>query len=375
MRSLRLALVFTLALAAAAGTARSDVTVAEDFTNATLAFQAAAGGYEYYAFGGAPLPSGVTREIRATGNLMRTRPSIAAAGPLEKGWVLATGQSTKFRDVHWSHYVDLTYRFAELHENAAVALKYLNTRACGGRLDVLFAEEDATGYRLWEEAVRLEDWETWPGPYSQPRGQIAARTWRSYSLAPEAVGGLLQGRRFNVVVIREFDITSEAGSGYIDDIQIVATAPPRAEAEPEKPCDFPSDTLPPAGAVHAARNVIWPPNNKLVAVELSGYVRDELSIARDGGGNGVSSAYLLINGAQKIVLRGPETDRLDAEGFFSLRLPFKAQRNAVYSIELFAADTAPGEPNFDLVDSTCIVVPANLGQALQGTPPGGGRAR
>lgn len=374
MKALLAALLLTLALAAGPAPCRSQVTVSDDFTDTTLAFESVETGWEIFAFGGAAPPSGVERKLRATRALMRTRPAIVAAGPLGASWVLSTGQSNKIRDVHWGHYVDLIYRFPELFEGGSVALKYLNTRACGGRLDVLFAEEDETGYRLWEEAVRLEDWETWPGPYSQPRGQVAARTWRSYSLAPEAVAELLQGRKFNLVIIREFDITSEAGSGYIDDVQVIATAPPKEE-DSEEPCAFPQDTLPPAGAVHAARNMIWPPNNKPVEIELSGYVRDELSIARDGGGTGVSSAYLLINGSQKIELKGTETNRLDDQGFFSLRVPFKAQRNAVYSIELFAADTAPGEPNFDLVDSTCIVVPANLGRALLGVPPGNGRAR
>jgi hypothetical protein len=375
MRTHLAALFIALALAAGPSLCRADVTLSDDFTDTTLAFQSAETGWENFAFGGAAPPSGAERTLRATRSLMRTRPAIVAAGPLGASWVLSTGQSTKLRDVHWGHYVDLVYRFPELFEGGSVALKYLNTRACGGRLDVLFAEEDETGYRLWEEAVRLEDWETWPGPYSQPRGQISQRTWRSYSLAPEAVAQLLQGRKYNVVIIREFDITSEAGSGYIDDVQVTATAPPKEEAEPEEPCAFPEDTLPPAGAVHAARNMIWPPNNKLIPIELFGNVRDELSIARDGGGTGVSSAYLLINGTQKIELKGPETNRLDDQGFFSLKIPFKAQRNAVYSIELFAADTAPGEPNFDLVDSTCIVVPANLGQALLGAPPAGPRPR
>jgi hypothetical protein len=368
MKSSLFALSFICFLGALASPSWSDVTVSSDFAHESLAAQGADPSVETFAISGSA-PNAVEREISVTRPLLRTRPQIEAVGPLGKPWVLSTGSSTKFRNVHWGHYVDLFYRFEEPQDGATLSLKYLNTRACGGRLDVLFAQFDESGNRLWESAKRLEDWELWPGPYSQPRGLVSERTWRSYSLSAENVNQILQGRKFNTVIIREFDITSEAGSGYLDDIQITAIA-----AE-KQGCDFPEDTLPPAGAIHASRNLIWPPNNKLVSIELSGYVRDELSMARDRTGNGVSSAYLLINGSEKIVLKDAQVNRLDAEGFFSLSHAFKAQRNAVYSIELFGADTAPAEPNFDLIDSTCIVVPGNMSQASQGQPSGKGKAQ
>ena len=212
---------------------------------------------------------------------------------------------------------------------------------------------------IWEAAKRLEGWQTWPGPYSRPGacGQIADRTWRSYTLSADQVKTILQGRKFNTVIIREFDITSEAGSGFFDDIQITGIA------SQEEKCEFPKDTLPPAGAIHAHSNLIWPPNNKLVPVELSGYVRDELSMARDKSGNGISSAYILINGSQKIILKDASTNLLDAEGFFKVIYKFRAVKKAMYSIELYAADTNPDGPNEDLIDSTYIRVPANMSPA------------
>ena len=120
------------------------------------------------------------------------------------------------------------------------------------------------------------------------------------------------------------------------------------------------DVTPPAGSVHAHDNLLWSPNNKMVEVTLSGYVRDELSMARDGGGTGVSSAHLLINGIETIPLV------LDANGEFSVDKEFKASKGTTYTIELYAADTNPedqGGPNNGLVvvDQTYIRVPLNLG--------------
>lgn len=212
-------------------------------------FQAATSAVETYRFNASPFGDTV-RSVTVSRPLLRTKPAIVASGPLGKAWVFATGTSSKFRDVHWSHYVDIVYRFDELMEGGTVFLKYLNTRACGGRLDVLFAQYDESGNRVWEAATRLEDWEKWPGPYSRPRGLVAQRTWRNYSLSAEQVNGILQTRKFNTVVIREFDITSEAGSGYIDDIQIATVA------SQDENCIFPEDTLPPAGSIHASRNLI-----------------------------------------------------------------------------------------------------------------------
>ena len=140
-----------------------------------------------------------------------------------------------------------------------------------------------------------------------------------------------------------------------------ATDPSGSPLEPEFPVD---DTLAPAGDVHAHDNLIWPANNKMVEVALDGYVRDELSIARDGEGIGVSSAYLLIDGTEMIILRDDTTDLLDANGAFSIDIEVKAVKDTEYSIELYAADSNPeetGGANSGLVDSTYICVPHDMG--------------
>lgn len=126
---------------------------------------------------------------------------------------------------------------------------------------------------------------------------------------------------------------------------------------------FPEDVMAPMGAVHARDNVLWPPNNKKVPVKIGGYVKDELSIARDGEGIGVSSAYILINGRKKIILRNDDEnnpiDLIDDDGKFSIVKKFRAKKGRVYTIELFAWDTAVPS-NFDLVDSTKVRVPKNM---------------
>ncbi|MCK4605518.1 MAG: choice-of-anchor C family protein [Deltaproteobacteria bacterium] len=126
---------------------------------------------------------------------------------------------------------------------------------------------------------------------------------------------------------------------------------------------FPEDTMHPAGAVHAHDNLLWPPNNKKVQVEIEGYVIDELSMVRDGAGIGVSQAYLLVNGTE-IVLRDETTNLLDPDdGSFSIVEYLEARKNAIYPIELFAADTVAeedGGPNFGLVDSTFVRVPHDM---------------
>jgi hypothetical protein len=339
------------------GAARAELTIREDFANTALVLKSSASGMNIYEFQGQP-PAGVSRKVMATNRLMRTAPGVAASGPLNQSWVFSTGVSTQFRDVHWKHYADLRYTFDELMDAASVKLKYLNTRACGGRLDVWFVQYDEAGRVVWEGGKRLEDWENWPGPYSKPRGNLSDRKWRSYALSLADVQAITQGRKFNALFIREFDITSEKGSGYVDDVEIVA------HSAEEDPCAFPEDTLPPAGSIHAHNNLIWPPNNKWVPVELSGYVRDELSMARDKSGNGVSSAYILINGSDKIVLKdGSKTTVLDDKGFFKVVHEFKAVKDAMYKIELFAADTNPDGPNEDLIDSTYVQVPANMSPA------------
>ena len=128
------------------------------------------------------------------------------------------------------------------------------------------------------------------------------------------------------------------------------------------------DTYPPTGAVHAHDNLIWPANNKMVEVTLDGYVLDELSIARDGSGIGVSSAYLLVDG-NKYVLRDGITDLLDENGRFNITVEVKAVKGAVYDAELYATDTEPedaGGPNSGLVDSTHIRVPHDMSVGKSG---------
>ncbi len=82
-------------------------------------------------------------------------------------------------------------------------------------------------------------------------------------------------------------------------------------------------------------------------------MKDELSIARDGGGVGVSSAYLLLDGNKTVPLN------LNGQGRFSAIVEMKAEKDAVYNVKLYAADTQPsaeGGTNSGLVDSTFISV-------------------
>jgi hypothetical protein len=117
-------------------------------------------------------------------------------------------------------------------------------------------------------------------------------------------------------------------------------------------CPVLTDTTPPAGSVHAYANSLWPPNNKMVEVTISGYVRDEMSIASDEGGvNGVSEAHLVIDGGEPIGLD------LDEDGTFSMTMEFEARKDAVYTIELHATDTNQNE---GLVDQTYISVPSDM---------------
>jgi hypothetical protein len=124
-----------------------------------------------------------------------------------------------------------------------------------------------------------------------------------------------------------------------------------------KPC--PEDNAAPTGAVHAYPNMIWSPNNKMVNVILTGYVMDDMSITRDGSGIGVSSALLLIDGTNTIVLRDASTDLLYANGNFSVDVQLQATKGAEYRIELLATDTNPDAPNTGIVDTTVVRVPKN----------------
>lgn len=171
--------------------------------------------------------------VRVRNELLGKSPTIIEIGPLgEQSWVFSTGSSNKWRDVHWQHLVDIRYNINRLMTGGTVSFKYLNTRACGGRVDVIFAQYADDGSLVWYQTKRLENW---PGHYvSIIPGTINDRTWRSYTLTAEQAEELTQGRPFNCVIIREFDITSESGSGYFDDIDILLTEPLDEESPVEE---------------------------------------------------------------------------------------------------------------------------------------------
>lgn len=156
-----------------------------------------------------------------------------------------------------------------------------------------------------------------------------------------------------------------AFNGVIDDVRIYGRILPESEIQElySKVSIFPDDSMSPNGAVHAHDNMIWPPNNKMVSVAIDGYVKDELSVIRDGGmGIGVSSAYLLVDGVKYILLDNT-TNVLGEDGKFNIPVKVKAVKGAMYNIELYAADTEKkenGGPNFGLVDSTYIRVPYKM---------------
>ncbi len=155
-----------------------------------------------------------------------------------------------------------------------------------------------------------------------------------------------------------------AFNGVIDDVRIYGRILPESEIQElyGKTSIFPDDSMIPNGAVHAHDNMIWPPNNKMVSVTIDGYVKDELSIIRDGKGVGVSSAYLLVDGVKHILLDNT-ANALNKDGKFNIPVKVKAVKGAIYDIKLYAADTEKeenGGPNFGLVDSTYIVVPQKM---------------
>jgi len=103
-------------------------------------------------------------------------------------------------------------------------------------------------------------------------------------------------------------------------------------------------------------NFLWPPNKENVEVNIEGYVIDEMSMVR--GDIGVSQAYLLVNG-RKIILMDETTDLLKSDGSFSIVEKLRAEKEAIYQIELYAADTVAeenGGANFSMVDLTSVRV-------------------
>jgi hypothetical protein len=183
-----------------------------------------------------------------------------------------------------------------------------------------------------------------------PDGQVVSYEWALIHREDQAYDRTASGITPTVPTLNPgfYDVilTVRDNDGLVDtDTMLLAAAGQCAT--------FPLDRIPPTGSVHAYPNMIWPPNNKNVTVTLKGYVKDELSIARDGGGVGVSSAYLLVDGSTTIPIV------LDTTGRFSVAIEMEARKEAVYRVELHATDTNPvgnGGPNSGLVDSTVILV-------------------
>ena len=127
------------------------------------------------------------------------------------------------------------------------------------------------------------------------------------------------------------------------------------------------DTMQPAGAVHGhayEKTHSWYYKShsstlkKKIVVKIDGYVIDELSMARDGEGIGVSRAFLRING-REIILRDKKIDLLKMDGSYRIKEVFKGNKYEHFQVELYAADTVSeedGGPNFGLVDSARLPV-------------------
>ena len=116
------------------------------------------------------------------------------------------------------------------------------------------------------------------------------------------------------------------------------------------------DTMHPTGAVHPRFIRYRTRHNRGISLKVKGYVLDELSIARDGGGIGVSHAFLKINN-RKVILKDDSTNLLDENGYFNIKVRPRSTRCRIYRIRLYAADTNPEVSNFGLVDSTIVRVP------------------
>jgi hypothetical protein len=120
------------------------------------------------------------------------------------------------------------------------------------------------------------------------------------------------------------------------------------------------DTMHPTGAVHAQPILQWHSYYKMLKIKLNGYVLDELSIAKDGG-VGISQAYIEANGKKIVLLgedgKGQPVNLLDEAGGFDVVTYLRLNKNGVYEIKLYAADTNADAPNFGLVDSTSVHLP------------------
>lgn len=151
----------------------------------------------------------------------------------------------------------------------------------------------------------------------------------------------------------KFEVIGGPHDAHLNEIEIWGE-----QTSCQEPC--PEDSMAPSGAVHAYPNVIWPPNNKMVTVTLEGRVMDEMCIAREGVDHGVSSAYLLIDGTDKIILLDDTMDLLNEDGHFSIETKVKAAKGSEYMIELYGTDKNTDGYNSGLVDTTYIQVPHNM---------------
>jgi hypothetical protein len=186
------------------GTASAEVEIYDSFENTLLSFKKTETVFDYYDVLG-KADSGFTQVVRVRNELLGNKPAILENGPLgAQSWVFSTGSSTKWRDVHWRHLVDIRYNFDHLMSSAAVSFKYLNTRACGGRVDLIFVEYAEDGSVLWYKTKRFENWENWPGPYTRLPGTINDRTWRDYGFTLEETAAFVEGKSFNCIIIREY---------------------------------------------------------------------------------------------------------------------------------------------------------------------------
>lgn len=337
----------------------SQFLIFDDFQNKALVYDKTEGGMDFYYVSGDLNPE-VSRIARVTTAYLKDVPAIEANGP--KGtqlWVFSTGSSNMHRDVHWKHYVDLLYKFDQPIERASISFKYLNTRACGGRVDLILVQYDDNDQAIWWAKKRCEDWENWPGPYTSLPGTINDRKWRTKTISGEEIDGLSQGRPFNAIILREIDITNEAGSGYFDDVIIGGTF--FSNEDNQENCSewlddqinalgFNGNTS--DGAVHATPNTIPPKGRRSgheVTVTLSGHIMDKIVAIQ---GQVLKSVYLKV-GDQKIILMDENINLINDDGKFEVTTNVVATKGAAYDVSLFAVDSDEYEV---LVDDTSISI-------------------
>ena len=150
----------------------------------------------------------VTRSMFATTNWMKTGLKFVENGPLGQNGVFSTGRSKIWRGAHWKHQVGIIYDFDQPVKNVSISLKYLNTRACGGRLRIIARQIDENGNVIWKKDKQLVNWEGWPGPYNRKDRNINHRVWKDVKIESSRIDYLAQGRPVNSIILYEQDITS-----------------------------------------------------------------------------------------------------------------------------------------------------------------------